>query len=320
MKIFDFRCKPHYDKVPAALEQNKVWIGWCDNKQLRKLMRKQLRFDVLFPAVKELDYYSNPAESIAWFISDDMNPGDILIVPRQTKSVYYVAEIAEGYRGMPEIEMVDWRGFKGNVFARGVNWLLSKTPRPITTAPQSIQERFVKNYTCRDITADPGVSKWISGLLKSDELVCETERDATLAVQEIQSGMGYHLNSAQRKAIEECAMARAHAYLQRMRFYGIQDTSAHHPYDYMCKNERRITYVEVKGTTGLARNMILTAGEKEHMEDHVTDSFVLFVRGIKLRKGRKPSASGGEVKRLECRELLSKGKFRPTQYIVTFPN
>ncbi|MGD0221475.1 MAG: DUF3883 domain-containing protein [Terriglobia bacterium] len=322
MRVFDFRCKPHYDKVPEALDQNRVWIGWCDDKQdkqLQKLMRRQLPFDVLLPEIKGLGYYSNPAESIALFISDEMSPGDILVVPRQIKGAYYVAEVAEERTRMVEIEMVKWRGYKGKVFARPVNWLLAKNPRPISTAPQSIRERFGKNYTCRDITDERGVRKWVLGLLKSDEEVWEAGRDAALAVQESHSGAGIQPSPAQRKKIEEYAMKRAYEYLMTKDFSEIQDTSARHPYDYECLNRKRVTYVEVKGTTGSARNIILTSGEKEHMRDHVKDSFLLIVRDIKLGKGQKPTVSGGEVKCLDCSKLLTRGKFRPTQYSVTLP-
>ncbi|MFE3758019.1 MrcB family domain-containing protein [Nocardia tengchongensis] len=127
--------------------------------------------------------------------------------------------------------------------------------------------------------------------------------DADLAVDEAagnvrhrkKGGQGYRLNTAEKLAIEKHAVKRATKYF-RDAGYSVKDTGATNPYDLLLAKEPETLYVEVKGTTSLGEEVILTRGEVEHHRTHYPNNALVVVHSIVLdRSGPTPVASGGEL-------------------------
>jgi Domain of unknown function (DUF3883) len=106
-------------------------------------------------------------------------------------------------------------------------------------------------------------------------------------------GQGYGLDAQDRRLVEEYAMQRAIQY-----FSGggakVRDVSLTKCYDLLCVREGREFHVEVKGTTGLGRAVLLTRNEVEHAQDF--PSVVLFVLSeVALTEvGDRKVATGGK--------------------------
>jgi len=105
-------------------------------------------------------------------------------------------------------------------------------------------------------------------------------------------GQGFGLNAAERRAVEVRAMYLAKAYLSD--HWGIvKDVSATSSFDLLCRTEDRELRVEVKGTIGDARTVILTKNEVREAE---LSGYALFVVSqIILDRDAPggPSAKGG---------------------------
>jgi len=114
-------------------------------------------------------------------------------------------------------------------------------------------------------------------------------------------------------------MCKAQAYLEARGYRDIKDTSSNWPYDFECRTGKRRVYVEVKGTSGDGATFPITAGEKNHLEKHISGSVILVVHSIQVSKGRPPRASGGRVRKWPGRQLLDVAEFAPTQFIVKLP-
>jgi len=131
-------------------------------------------------------------------------------------------------------------------------------------------------------------------------------------------GQGRLVDPKKKKAIEMCAMISAKAYYEK-EGYTVMDTSANHPYDYLCTKANDERRVEVKGTTqGLATvnvtiNEVLAARE----ESSVTDLYI--VHGIHVT-GESPDylAQGGLLKLISdwCPEDEN---LSPTAFQYTVP-
>ncbi|WP_158271314.1 MrcB family domain-containing protein [Nocardia sp. MDA0666] len=108
-------------------------------------------------------------------------------------------------------------------------------------------------------------------------------------------GQGYRLNTAEKLAIERHAVELAKKVFQNDR-YTVRDTGSTRPYDLLATRKAEKIYVEVKGTTSLGEEVILTRGEVEHHRQHYPCNALVVVHSIRLdRSGPIPSASGGTV-------------------------
>ena len=107
-------------------------------------------------------------------------------------------------------------------------------------------------------------------------------------------GQGFGLTLAERMAVERYAVKVAHEHLSS-KGYQVRDVSSTRPYDFIAAKDGTEIIVEVKGTTGNAKSIILTANEVEaHAESHPRNALII-VHSIELdRKADPPRASGGK--------------------------
>lgn len=109
----------------------------------------------------------------------------------------------------------------------------------------------------------------------------------------ITSGMAPRLTAAERRAVELRAMEVV-TDLYRAEGYAVDDVSASEPWDLTARRGRQEWHVEVKGTTGDGRAVLITAGELRHAR-HVSRPALAIVSAIELVRGRLPGARGGNL-------------------------
>jgi transposase-like protein len=108
-------------------------------------------------------------------------------------------------------------------------------------------------------------------------------------------GQGFGLSQPERKAVEMRAMHVARS-LYEDEGWKVIDKSASHPFDLLATKGKQERFIEVKGTTGLGRSVILTHGEVDHARAHARDSALVIVSGIILAgTNGEYAASGGEI-------------------------
>ncbi len=109
------------------------------------------------------------------------------------------------------------------------------------------------------------------------------------------TGQGRGLTAEQRKAVEEWAMLAAERYLTEKK-WNWKDTSKHEPFDYKATKAGREIIVEVKGTTGSANSILLTANEVETQRLWHPNSALIVLHSIELdRLASPPRTSGGTL-------------------------
>jgi hypothetical protein len=132
-------------------------------------------------------------------------------------------------------------------------------------------------------------------------------------------GQGRGLSGPERKAVELCAveMAKTH---YRARWDTVEDVGATRCYDLECRSGDRVLRVEVKGTTGRASSILLTANEVEHARASAGQVALYVVSGIALHRepGAPPSASGGTPRIFEPWDI-AQCSLRPVAYECTLP-
>lgn len=105
-------------------------------------------------------------------------------------------------------------------------------------------------------------------------------------------GQGRLQSPEERKAIELCAMDAAIAYLSE-RGYVIQDVSLNESFDILARRGAEVRHVEVKGTTGDATTVFLTANEVAVARKHPDRAMLFVLAGVTLSQGEVIAASGG---------------------------
>ena len=128
-------------------------------------------------------------------------------------------------------------------------------------------------------------------------------------------GQGYGLTHAERKIVELHAMQEAKRHLKSLGFSIVEDVSQSKPYDLVVSNEHRAPeiIVEVKGSTGPAVEILLTAGEVAAHGQKSPANGLLIVSKIDLVRTGTPSASGGEIRWI-CPWEIRDESLRPIAY------
>tara|TARA_Y100000590_G_C15541262_1_gene947088 strand:- start:9 stop:785 length:777 start_codon:yes stop_codon:yes gene_type:complete len=128
-------------------------------------------------------------------------------------------------------------------------------------------------------------------------------------------GQGLNLSYPERRAVELYAMGIAKKHFESDGWI-VSDTSATKPYDLQVKKNGHIKYVEVKGTTGEGKNVILTNGEVEHVKENPNNSVLLVVGHIKIKEVEPDQYIGinGEMLSLKDPWRINNEDLKPTQY------
>jgi len=146
--------------------------------------------------------------------------------------------------------------------------------------------------------------QWIDGasalaLLEFLDAVWERETDEGLDdAGRIARGQAPRVGAAERRAIEARAMQVA-TEIYESRGFRVDDVSATHPWDLTATTPQAWSaHIEVKGTTGAGEGVLVTVGERRHLEEaprHGTQPVLVVVTGIVLSSGSKPRATGGII-------------------------
>lgn len=144
----------------------------------------------------------------------------------------------------------------------------------------------------------------------------------TQAIQSIVSplrrgGQGRMASAEERRAIELRAMDMAVAYLNALGF-SVKDVSGNSSYDLEATSPDQKLFVEVKGTTGSADSILMTANEIEFHRKEYPNTALIIVSGIDLERGEEPSASGGRLDYAQPWQV-PEDRLRPTAYEVRLP-
>jgi hypothetical protein len=139
-----------------------------------------------------------------------------------------------------------------------------------------------------------------------------------LAKTTAKGGQGFGLSSDERKAVEIHAMRVARLHFESEGFE-VKDLSAVEPFDFVVTKVDQTLIVEVKGTTGLHRDVLLTSGEVARHRSAYPNNALVVVSEIDLdRRRSKPRASGGKM-RLIHPWLIEPGSLSPSAFRYVLP-
>lgn len=149
-------------------------------------------------------------------------------------------------------------------------------PKGIPGAMGQSQVRYASDTSGRLLLSD-----WMIDILREIKKreaargVETPEQDSPLAERNSATGQGRGLTASQRKAVEEFAMARAIEHFTAL-YDTVEDVHNREPFDLLCSNRgaRSALRVEVKGTTGDARTILVTSGEVNSARTHRTTLYI----------------------------------------------
>jgi predicted RNA-binding protein with PUA-like domain len=109
-------------------------------------------------------------------------------------------------------------------------------------------------------------------------------------------GQGFKVTPAVREAVERLAMDRAKSYFRSLSF-DVADVSSMMPYDLRCERPNRRLFVEVKGTTTMGKEVLLTPREVDFARKNKKHMALFVLHSIKLsrRRGRQVPYGGEQV-------------------------
>jgi hypothetical protein len=180
--------------------------------------------------------------------------------------------------------------------------LPEKTRMRMSTVPRG-RGGMGQSPVCYSLEADgaPKNAPWIREAFElvkgynGQNLLREWEasvEDEILNVQE--RAAGFQSNSEIRRLVEEHAMEEAKRELIRLGFDKFIRTAESECYDYTCSRDGLRYFVEVKGTQGNGKSVILTKNEVKNVKDNPGRSILIVVRSIRVRpRGESFDVSGG---------------------------
>ena len=123
------------------------------------------------------------------------------------------------------------------------------------------------------------------------------------------NGQGPGLTAEQRKIVELHAMKVAQKYFEKLG-YDVDDVSGDGPFDLLCIKDFKELHVEVKGTTSLGGQVILTRNEVKHFQTTKHGRALFVLHSVTLKDGY---AKGGKAK-VFMRWKLRDDDLTPTHY------
>jgi|ETN02SMinimDraft_2_1059926.scaffolds.fasta_scaffold28015_2 ribosomal protein L37AE/L43A len=127
-------------------------------------------------------------------------------------------------------------------------------------------------------------------------------------------GQGIGLSYNERRAVELFSMEKVVA-LYEEKGWEVEDKSSSSPFDLLAVKHNKRRFIEVKGTTGKGKSVILTHGEVKHVDEHSTESVLVVVSNVQLKKIKdKWVASGGKIINHQDPWIIDKELLHPTQF------
>ena len=177
------------------------------------------------------------------------------------------------------------------------------TPQPSRERPSSVREQQ-GSYGVLDLTTRKRG---------------EPEKDPEAVRKEARSGQGRGLTAPERRAVEHRAMEIAETYYSRG-WDEVIDVSGAESYDLLCKRGDAELRVEVKGTTGDGRSILVTRNEVANARERYPHVALVVVYDIDLdRRAQPPTASGGTVLVFDPWNLDGRFRLEPETYRCVLP-
>lgn len=181
------------------------------------------------------------------------------------------------------------------------------------TAPSSVKE--VKLCAA----SGDGVSSQLS-ILQLDEAKIRTLLEgitpitSTRKQSPVIGGQGFGLSQRERKAVELRAMNVARN-LYESQGWTVIDKSSSHPFDLLATRKQERRFIEVKGTTGAGRSVVLTQGEVTHALNNRMESALVVISGIALAQHNGDwTASDGEISTHKDPWMINEAGLTATQF------
>lgn len=153
-QAFVLRISPSgIDRVPEALDNDQIIIGWAEAKGLldTSLAWEQFREIIRTRYYQDEDNLrrAGSAAGHMWRFIREMNIGDLVVVPY--KSNFYIAEISE------DANYNEAKVGEDTAYRRNVQWLNNKKAIPRSLAKSALVSRMKVQGTCAyatDLLAD----------------------------------------------------------------------------------------------------------------------------------------------------------------------
>lgn len=132
-------------------------------------------------------------------------------------------------------------------------------------------------------------------------------------------GQGFGLTSEERRVVELWAMDTAKAHLKRLG-WRLRDVSSTHPYDFECTRGDEALTVEVKGTTSIGEQIVVTRNEVAvHRARHPHNALIVVHSIILARTSGRPTAAGGQLVMVSPWQI-NEERLRPLAFQYAVPN
>lgn len=119
--------------------------------------------------------------------------------------------------------------------------------------------------------------------LYKSEIELATENIEVITGKRTSTRQGFSASPKLRRAIELYAMAQATEYLIN-EGWTVSDVSSNKPYDLLCNRKGVTLFVEVKGTTTIGEQILLTRNEVQHAKNNQPNVALFIVSQVKVEK------------------------------------
>lgn len=123
--------------------------------------------------------------------------------------------------------------------------------------------------------------------------------DALIAVSQVvgrrQRGQGYRITPEARRAVEQHAMQKAETYYREQGWDVDTSVATTECFDMRCIRGTAELHVEVKGTTSLGEQIVLTRNEVAHAREQYPAIALAIVKNIEIEPGEPVTVRGGDL-------------------------
>ena len=120
-------------------------------------------------------------------------------------------------------------------------------------------------------------------------------------------------------AIERRAVDLAIVFLKEQGYVDVDDVGDKKSHDLEARRDDELMLVEVKGTTTVGAEVVLTKNEVDVYSKAHPATMIAIVSGIVLHRGKEPSATGGYLRSMHPWEIAL-GALTPISYRYRVPS